>query len=158
MYALALEPEKYFEPLRKEVLDNLDGGEITAKTVGHLHKMESFLREASRFSDAGLSKHSPLSPAVGPSERSLTKSPACPVTMQRNARKAFTFSDGTVMPAGTKIGTPSLILHRDAEVYENPEVFDGFRFCAPRYADTKENLAVSTNVHYHTFGHGRHPW
>jgi cytochrome P450 len=78
--------------------------------------------------------------------------------MQRNARKEFKFSDGTVLPAGSKVGTPSLILHRDADVYDSPDEFDGFRFLDPKYVETKENNPLSTSRNFHVFGHGRHPW
>lgn len=80
------------------------------------------------------------------------------VTLQRNARKEFVFSDGTIIPAGAKIGTPSVILHRDPDVYEDPDVFDGFRFCGPKYADKKEKTPVITTDNFFLFGHGRHPW
>lgn len=80
------------------------------------------------------------------------------VAMQRNARQEFRFSDGTILPAGAKVGTPSLILHRDPEVYENPDSFDGFRFLEPKYQESKENTPVNTSRSFHVFGHGRHPW
>ena len=78
--------------------------------------------------------------------------------MQRNARKEFRFSDGTILPAGSKVGAPSLILQRDSEVYEDPDMFDGFRFLGKQYADSKESNPVNTTNNFHLFGHGRHPW
>ncbi|MBE3046096.1 cytochrome P450, partial [Candidatus Bathyarchaeota archaeon] len=64
--------------------------------------------------------------------------------MQRNARQEFRFSDGTVLPPGSKVGAPSFILQRDEAVYDNPGQFDGFRFLAPRYAASKETTPVNT--------------
>lgn len=78
--------------------------------------------------------------------------------MQRNARNEFKFSDGTVIPAGAKVGASSLILHRDPEVYDDPGIFDGFRFCGPKYEESKEKSPVMTSSNFHLFGHGRHPW
>lgn len=49
-----MEPERYLEPLRQEVLDNLEDNEITPAMLGKLHKMDSFLRESGRFNNAGL--------------------------------------------------------------------------------------------------------
>jgi cytochrome P450 len=78
--------------------------------------------------------------------------------MQKNARKDFRFSDGTVIPAGAKIGTVTLALHRDSKVYENPDVFDGFRFFQKEPSNSKPSTLVNTAVNHHVFGHGRHPW
>jgi cytochrome P450 len=78
--------------------------------------------------------------------------------MQRNARKEFRFSDGTLLPVGSKVGAPSRILHYDPEIYDNPDEFDGFRFLDPKYHDSKERVPTSTTINFHVFGHGRHPW
>ncbi|KAH6682152.1 cytochrome P450 [Plectosphaerella plurivora] len=133
LYSLSAEYDKYAPELRQEVADNLVNGEITAETLKNLPKAESFLRESGRFNLPGL------------------------MTMQRNALKEFRFSDGTVLPVGTKVGACSKILHYDPEVYQNPEVFDGFRFLDPKYAEVKENSPVNTSRSFHVFGHGRHP-
>lgn len=82
--------------------------------------------------------------------------------MQRNAKKDFKFSDGTVIPAGAKVGTPSLFVHRDPTMYENPEEFDGFRFSRMREENTGsqnvKNAMVSTDPAYQVFGQGKHAW
>lgn len=81
--------------------------------------------------------------------------------MQRNARKSFTFSDGTVIPAGAKLVAPSRILHRDPSVHKSPDEFDGFRFVireSPDAQPTVSKTVVNTGTDYHLFGHGRHPW
>ncbi|KAH9895453.1 cytochrome P450 [Xylariomycetidae sp. FL2044] len=134
LYQLAQQPEKYADVLRKEVLDNLEGGQITNTTLANLPMMESFLRETGRFTNAGL------------------------MTMQRNARQDFKFSDGTVIPAGAKIGAIGLALQRDAEVYQNPDEFDGFRFYQGKGgSETKPLTILNTGPNFHLFGHGRHP-
>lgn len=83
--------------------------------------------------------------------------------MQRNAKQKFTFSDGTVIPAGAKIGTPSLIVHRDGTSYEDGDVFDGFRFSKKAEAaasahDAAKLSMVTTAAEYQIFGHGKHTW
>lgn len=82
--------------------------------------------------------------------------------MQRNAKKTFTFSDGIVIPPGAKIGTPVLFLHRDPTIYENPEVFDGFRFSRLREKSQGTQAVkysmISTDPAYQLFGHGKHAW
>ncbi|KAF3847990.1 hypothetical protein F7725_021018 [Dissostichus mawsoni] len=47
--------------------------------------------------------------------------------MSRITTKTITFFDGRTLPAGSRIGT-SVSLHRNATVWENPEVFDPLRF------------------------------
>lgn len=95
-------------------------------------------------------------PAVDPISLDL-------VAMQRNAKQKFTFSDGTIIPAGAKIGTPSLILHRDPTAYEDGDAFDGFRFSKKGAAASSPREAakfsmVSTAAEYQIFGHGKHAW
>ncbi|OAL42907.1 cytochrome P450 [Pyrenochaeta sp. DS3sAY3a] len=134
IYSLAAEPAKYMETLRAEVTKNLVDGKITHETIQNLIYMDSFLRESARFNVAGLA------------------------AMQRHAKQSFTFSDGTIIPAGAKVVSPSRILHRDPTSYNNPEDFEGFRFVQTR-ADLPvlEKTVVTTGTDFHLFGHGRHP-
>ncbi|KAF3839367.1 hypothetical protein F7725_018084 [Dissostichus mawsoni] len=48
--------------------------------------------------------------------------------MSRITTKTITFFDGRTLPAGSHIGTSLYSLHRNATVWENPEVFDPLRF------------------------------
>ncbi|XP_014550037.1 hypothetical protein COCVIDRAFT_116738 [Bipolaris victoriae FI3] len=78
--------------------------------------------------------------------------------MQRHARQTFTFSDGTIIPAGAKVVSPSRILHRDPTSYDNPESFEGFRFVQAKDGrPALEKTVVTTGTDFHLFGHGRHP-
>lgn len=74
--------------------------------------------------------------------------------------KDFTFSDGTVLPAGTYLSIASFATHHDEAVYSHPYEFDGFRFAHIREEDGEgiKHQMVSTNVDYIAFGHGRHSW
>lgn len=152
---MAADPERYIEILRAEVADNLEHGQITYNTVQKLVYMESFMRESARFNVAGLGQ-SPHGPFKVKFQELPNYSTAA---MQRNARQPFTFSDGTVIPKGAKVASPSLIMHRDPMAYKDPETFDGFRFVKIR--DGVPELVksmVSGGTDFHTFGHGRHPW
>lgn len=68
--------------------------------------------------------------------------------------KPFRFKDGTYIPAGTTLSTPGLAMQYDAQYYDNPDQFDGFRFA--RMA--KRHYMVSTGVETQLFGLGRHAW
>lgn len=81
------------------------------------------------------------------------------VAMQRNARQQFKFSDGTVIPKGAKVGSPTLITHFDPEVYENPEIFDPLRsYKEAREQGTAQKTILTTGPSFNVFGAGRHPW
>lgn len=133
-------------------MENLDNGQITRETVNKLKKMDSFIREAARMNNAGLCKN-PSSPQPLHLYEPVILTFGL-VATARHVKKKFTFSDGTVLPVGAKIGTPALIVHRDAEVYDEPDKFDGFRFSR---GDQFKGI-VTTDVSFHLFGHGKHAW
>lgn len=84
----------------------------------------------------------------------------------------FTFSDGTVVPAGASIGAPMGAIHRDPENYEDPGTFDGFRFWRIRekmrdkrkdveFAEDGEEWRIcltGAGTGYLAFGGGCHVW
>ena len=75
--------------------------------------------------------------------------------------RPFTFSNGVTVPAGTLIAVPSGVIHKDEEIYPNPEEFDGFRFAKLRERNVDamaRHQALSPSVDYLTFGYGRHAW
>jgi len=83
----------------------------------------------------------------------------CAVATQRNAKKQFTFKDGTVIPAGACLGTPLNHVHKTSEAYDRPDEFDGFRFSRPNEQGSQgRKTLVSTDVNFQAFGHGRHAW
>ena len=77
--------------------------------------------------------------------------------MERKAVKDFAFSDGTIIPAGTFLAVAEFALHHDADNYDRPDVFDGFRFAKGDSESTK-HLMVTTSNDYISFGHGRQAW
>nr|XP_046255878.1 cytochrome P450 4B1 [Scatophagus argus] len=48
--------------------------------------------------------------------------------MSRKITKPMTFFDGRTLPAGSIVGTSVFGIHRNASVWENPDVFDPLRF------------------------------
>ena len=83
------------------------------------------------------------------------------VTMSRLALRPFTFSNGVTVPAGTLMAVPAGLIHKDGEIYPNPDEFDGFRFAKLRERDgdaVARHQAHSTSVDHVTFGYGRHAW
>lgn len=74
--------------------------------------------------------------------------------------KDFTFSDGTFIPEGAYIFAPVMAIHRDDEHYDNPHVFDPWRFSEIRCGDGEgmKHQMVSTSREYVAFGHGKHAW
>ena len=83
------------------------------------------------------------------------------VAMARLALRPFTFSNGVTVPAGTLICVPSGFIHKDGEIYPNPEEFDGFRFSNLRErdgGDVARHQAYSTSADHLIFGYGRHAW
>ena len=79
--------------------------------------------------------------------------------MQRNARQQFTFSDGTVIPKGAKVGSPTILTHFDPEVYDDPDVFEPLRFYnEAREKGIAQKTLLTTSPSFNIFGAGRHPW
>ncbi|KAF7171817.1 hypothetical protein CNMCM6106_006166 [Aspergillus hiratsukae] len=102
-------------------------------TIKNLDLMDSVLKETLRLKPIGI----------------------CP--MLRLAQEEVTMDDGFTIPKGTKI---QLSCHKmwDAEVYPEPERFDGYRFLKLRQAPGWDVLAqlVSTSPEHLGFGYGVH--
>ena len=75
--------------------------------------------------------------------------------------KDFTFSDGIFIPKGTLVSTTARAAHFDAENYDNPDVFDPWRFMrmeSDGASDRLRNQIVNTHPEFLTFGLGKHAW
>ena len=105
LYDLAAYPD-HVQPLRHEAAAALEenGGVWDKNSIVKLRKMDSFLRESQRMSPPGV------------------------VSMSRYVQKDITFSDGITLPKGCLTACDSWSATRDRSLWENPEVFDGFRF------------------------------
>lgn len=81
--------------------------------------------------------------------------------------KPLILKDGTHIPAGTFIETPSLAVLRDPALYPDPDVFDAYRFYDLRtkkettpdpldYKNREQYQFVSVTKENTTFGFGKH--
>uniref|UniRef100_A0A3P9H9I0 aromatase n=1 Tax=Oryzias latipes TaxID=8090 RepID=A0A3P9H9I0_ORYLA len=103
LYCLASHPE-HQKICRNEVMEALDGKEtIEWEDLNKIPYTTMCIKESLR-----------LYPPVPGISRKLTK--------------PITFFDGRTLPAGFKVGTSVFGIHRNATVWENPEVFDPLRF------------------------------
>ena len=155
LYRLLSHPE-CVEPLRHEVETAVAEEGWTKAGLDKMHKIDSFVRESLRTHGSGISSLIPLA-----KPQFLMLNSLFLVSVNRIALRPFTFSNGVTVPAGTVIAAPSDIIHRDGEIYPNPEEFDGFRFAKLRESDgfaLPRHQATSTSVEYLPFGYGRHAW
>ncbi|KAF4619932.1 hypothetical protein D9613_004667 [Agrocybe pediades] len=128
LYELSARPE-YIEPLREEVRAVVGENGWTKAAIGKLFKIDSFFRETQRVNGLGL------------------------VLMSRCVMKDFTFSDGTIVPAGSHLCVNSWGNHRDEQYYPSADAFDGFRFAKEDGVD--QQLLATPTLEYNAFGHGR---
>ncbi|KAF8435729.1 cytochrome P450 [Boletus edulis BED1] len=133
LFYLAANPH-YILPLREEVEGIVQKEGWSKGAVGKMRKLDSFLKECLRF------------------EGLLSAS------LSRKAVKDFTFSDGTFIPKGTLIAAATVSIHHNKDFYENPDVFEPFRFVGMHDEDGSHSRHqyTSTSAEFLPFGHGRH--
>ncbi|KAG8217979.1 cytochrome P450 [Butyriboletus roseoflavus] len=133
LYNLAANPQ-YIQPLREEVEKIIREEGWSKDAVANMHKIDSFMKESQRMDGIGL------------------------VNMVRKAMKDVTFSDGTVIPKGTFVVMATQLMHRDDEFYDDPEVFNPFRFADMRAEDNTDMKHQFSTIspEYLVFGYGRH--
>lgn len=71
----------------------------------------------------------------------------------------FTLSNGLRIPKGARIALPTGAINMDQDLFQNPEVFDGFRFYRMRVATEEarnSNQMVTVGKKDLTWGYGRH--
>lgn len=80
--------------------------------------------------------------------------------MTRKAVQDFTFSDGTKIPKGAFVSAAVGPRHKDGEIYEDPDVFNPWRFADLRddEGEGAKHQMVNTSTEYIPFGLGRHAW
>ncbi|KAJ7455001.1 cytochrome P450 [Mycena galericulata] len=140
LFDLTTHPE-YFQPMREEAERVIKEEGWTKAALNNMHKIDSFVRESQRLNGNG------------------------PVTMMRKVvhPDGFKFSDGVLIPYGSFLTVSARPVHYDPAVYENADVFDGFRFSKLReemVLETEERVfnrqVVSTGIDHLVFGHGKH--
>ena len=70
------------------------------------------------------------------------------------------FSDGTYVPKGTVMIAPTIQTHHDEALYDDPWVFNAWRFESLRDEDESglKHQFSTTSPEYIAFGHGKHAW
>ncbi|KAF9233835.1 cytochrome P450 [Melanogaster broomeanus] len=134
LYNLAANPQ-YLQPLREEVEAIVKTEGWTKAALMNMHKIDSFLKESQRLEGVGA------------------------LTVFRQTRNDFTFSDGTVIPQGTVVGFASRFTHLDDELYKNAGMFDPFRFADMRERHEGGNGAkhqmAAISPEFLAFGYGK---
>ena len=80
--------------------------------------------------------------------------------LARKAIKDYTFSDGTFIPKGNYVSTSMAATHKGSAYYDDPFVFDPWRFADLREESgegTKHQM-VNASLQYLPFGVGKHAW
>ena len=136
IFDLATRPQ-YMEPLREEVLQVIreePAGELTKPALAKLRKLDSFLKESQR------------------------QNPLAVLTFERRAESDLTLPNGIKIKKGEYIGTPASEVNMDPELFDNPRVFDPFRFENMRKEPGSEikHQFVSTSLDSLNFGYGKH--
>ncbi|KAN0100066.1 Cytochrome P450 [Tylopilus felleus] len=133
LYNFAANPQ-YAQPLREEVDAIVEKEGWSKASLSKMRKVDSFLKESIRMEGIDI------------------------LGLTRKTTKDFTFSDGTFIPKGTRINAGLIGLHYDEALYDNPEVFNPFRFADIGKPDGEggKYQFVATSPEYLPFGHGRH--
>ncbi|KZT50828.1 cytochrome P450 [Calocera cornea HHB12733] len=95
---------QYIPVLREEVEAVVAEHGWTKDAVNAMVRVDSFLKESARVSGIGS------------------------VSMGRKVMRAVTLSDGTQVPKGAHVAVNLWGVHRDPKIYDNPDVFDPWRF------------------------------
>lgn len=143
--------------LRAEIKEvtSYDGFTLTYDALGKMVLMDGFLAESARLNPIGVSV-----------ERSTSIGLA---SVSRYARRSYTFSSMSsksrplIVPKHSVVMGRTDVIHRDPEVYPNPDVLDPTRYQKSAGAGEGEkkiaNKSPHTAVtqHYMYFGFGKHP-
>ncbi|KAL4747960.1 hypothetical protein BDW72DRAFT_215119 [Aspergillus terricola var. indicus] len=110
-------------------------GKWTAAELEQASLLDSAIKESLRFN--GINALSPTRMVVAP--------------------EGTTLPNGLFLPYGTKIGIPQYAVHRDSDLYPNPDQYNPYRFYTPGAspAELRESSMTNTSESYVVFGHGR---
>ncbi|KAJ3994525.1 cytochrome P450 [Lentinula boryana] len=133
IFCLAANPH-LAQPLREEIENIVAEFGWTKAAMGKMWKLDSFLKETQRLTGIG------------------------GLTMTRLALRDFTFSNGTVVPAGTIVSVASYGMHHDNVLYEEPDTLNAFRFSELRgkEGESLKHQMVGIDSSFVLFGGGRH--
>ncbi|KAL3420412.1 hypothetical protein PVAG01_08911 [Phlyctema vagabunda] len=132
MLDIAEHPE-IMQPLRNEIVGILRADGWKKTSLYNMRLLDSVLKESQRLRPIGYA------------------------LMRRSVEEDFKLSDGTALKKGMRLHVDTYRMS-SPEVYENPEVWDPYRFSKLRSQPGYENTAqlVSTTQDHLGFGHGEH--
>ncbi|POS79705.1 cytochrome P450 [Diaporthe helianthi] len=136
VYDLAANPQ-FAEELRQEataVLEGEDNGWARKESMSKLKKLDSFMKEVQRLSGNVTS-------------------------FIRKAIQPIDLSDGTHLPAGTKVLAPQCGISHDERYFPEPDLFDALRFYKMRHRsddDMNRHQFTSISDINMNFGAGKH--
>ncbi|GJJ12586.1 hypothetical protein Clacol_006829 [Clathrus columnatus] len=115
---LADRPE-YVGPLREEIESVISERGWSKASLSYMYKLDSFIMESQRVKASRA------------------------ITAMRWSVKDYTFSNGVRIPKNTMITVATRPRHHDSELFENPNKFNGWRFC--KSDDAGRNLHLTSN-------------
>ncbi|KAL0574353.1 hypothetical protein V5O48_007595 [Marasmius crinis-equi] len=132
LYTFASHAE-YMEPIRHEMEKCIQEDGWSKAAMSKMRMLDSFLKESQRCNSSR------------------------PFGVVRMAMENFTFSDGTVVPAGTLICTSPKGVHFDEKNYPEPNIFDPMRFyhMREREGESTKHQMVAPEASYLSFGAGK---
>ncbi|KAM0417034.1 hypothetical protein ACHAPT_013000 [Fusarium lateritium] len=132
MIHLARNPQ-FIEPLRKEVVEMLSADGWKKMSLFKMKFLDSAIKGTKRLKPGSI------------------------VTMRRNVTDDITLCNGLKLPKGTRLNDDNRRLN-DPTIYENPHVYNPYRFHKMRSEVGKDHMAqlVSTSSNHLGFGHGEH--
>ncbi|KAI6028871.1 cytochrome P450 [Pisolithus orientalis] len=133
LFHLAENP-RHAQALRDEVEVVVSKYGWTKEGLSKMRKVDSFLKETQRFEGLSI------------------------LGLSRKAMSDITLADGTFIPQGTFLAFPAHAMHHDDAVYENPNVFEPFRFADMRNKEFEgsRHQMVAITPDLLSFGLGRH--
>ncbi len=158
VYSLCAMPE-YIPTLRLEAQTALrnGGGVWSVETLNKLHRLDSFLKESQRVNASSFRMF-----LEELSRETLTEVNVnmALVGFDRKVTSTVKLSDGTVLLPGDTIAMPSGPMAQDQSYYDNPSIFDGYRFYREKAKGQDE--AQKSEIEYAgiepgnlSWGHGR---
>jgi len=136
LFELALFTPEQLDMLRDEITTAIEseGGVCNKAAVGRFHILDSLLKEIGRWH------------------------PLFAIGMSRLTLSDAVIADGSVIPKGTVVAIAPKATHYNPEIYDQPEIFDPFRFSKLRGTggiDGKHAFTALSND-YLLFGVGKH--
>ena len=140
------------QEVREEVTAAIEaeGGILNKTAVGKFYKLDSILKEIGRWHPLFASRRSYFYSYSHLSHVNLQ------VGMSRVTLRDAVISDGSVIPKGSVVAIAPKATHYNPQIYDQPEVFDPFRFSKMRQSgkiDGKHAFTALSNE-YLLFGVG----